>query len=103
MKKKGRTREGKGFSVGELKEARVDSTQALNSGIAVDLRRKTKREENIQLLKEYFQSLSPKEKPKKPKKAPKEIPKKPLEKVLRKKPKKVSKKKPKKTPKKPAE
>jgi len=100
MKKKGRTREGKGFSVGELKEAAVDSAQAIKSGVAVDLRRKTKREENVQLLKEYFQSLSPKEKPKK---APKKIPKKPSEKVPKKKTKKVSKDKPKKTPKKLAE
>mgnify|MGYP001058939168 FL=1 len=100
MKKKGRTREGKGFSVGELKEAEVDSAQAIKSGIAVDLRRKTKREENVQLLREYFRSLIPK---RKPKKAPKKIPKETLEKVPRKRPKKVSKKKPKKTPKKLAE
>ena len=100
MKKKGRTREGKGFSVGELKEAGVDSAQALKSGIAVDLRRKTKLEENVQLLREYFRSLIPKEKPKK---APKKIPKEPSEKAPRKKPKKASKKKPKKTSKKPSE
>jgi len=62
LKKKGNTRKGKGFSRGELREAGLDSKQALKLGISIDLRRKTKREENIKVLKQYLLSLSSKKK-----------------------------------------
>ena len=59
QKKNSRTREGKGFSTGELKEARIDSKQALRLAFPIDLRRKTKHEENVKTLKQYLQSLKP--------------------------------------------
>jgi len=64
QKKNGRTRTGKGFSRGEIREAGTDFRQALKAGIPIDLRRKTKREENIKVLKQYLRSLSSKKKPK---------------------------------------
>jgi len=64
LKKRGEPRKGKGFSRGELKEAELDSKQALKLGIPIDLRRKTKRKENVKILKQYLLSLSSKKKPK---------------------------------------
>jgi large subunit ribosomal protein L13e len=57
QKKGNRTKEGRGFSRGELKEAKIDVKQAPKLGIPVDLRRKTKHEENVKRLKQYLQSL----------------------------------------------
>jgi len=69
VQKKRKTRRGRGFSRAELREAGADLRQALKSGIPVDPRRKTKYESNIQILKQYLQSLSSKKtkKKKKPK------------------------------------
>ena len=53
VRKKGKTRKGKGFSRGELREAELDSKQALKLGIPIDLRRKTKHEENVKILKQH--------------------------------------------------
>jgi len=64
LKKGGKTRKGKGFSRGELREAGLDSKQALKLGISVDLRRKTKSEENVKVLKQHLRSLSLKKKAK---------------------------------------
>ena len=64
LKKRGKNRKGKGFSRGELKEVGLDSRQALKLCIPVDLRRKTKREENIKVLKQHLRSLGSKKKPK---------------------------------------
>ena len=64
LKKRGETRKGKGFSRGELREAGLDSKQALKLGIPIDLRRKTKRKENVKILKQHLRSLSSKKKPK---------------------------------------
>ena len=64
LKKRGETRKGKGFSRGELREAGLDSKQALKLGILIDLRRKTKREENVKILKHHLGSLTSKKKPK---------------------------------------
>jgi large subunit ribosomal protein L13e len=64
QKKKGGTRRGKGLSRSELREAGLDYRQALKLGIPIDLRRKTKRKENITTLKEHLRSLSSKKKPK---------------------------------------
>jgi len=58
-KKNGRTREGKGFSRGELKEAGTDFKQALRLKIPIDLRRETKHEDNVKILKQHLQSLKP--------------------------------------------
>lgn len=56
-KGKGRTRKGKGFSRGELKEAKIDFRQALKLAIPIDLRRKTKHQENVKIIKEYLRKL----------------------------------------------
>lgn len=55
-KKNGRTREGRGFSKGELREVGMDFKQALRLAVPIDLRRKTKHEDNIKTLK-HIQSL----------------------------------------------
>jgi len=56
-KKDGRTKEGRGFSRGELKEAGVNLKHALKLEIPIDLRRKTKHEENVKMLKQHLRSL----------------------------------------------
>ena len=55
-KRNGRTRKGKGFSRGELRETELDFKQALKLGIPIDRRRKTKHEENIKILEQYLRS-----------------------------------------------
>lgn len=45
-------REGKGFSVGELKQAGVTLELGKKLGIRVDRRRKSVREENVKILRE---------------------------------------------------
>ena len=75
-RKDGKMRLGKGFSRGELKEAGVDFKQALRLAIPVDLRRKTRHEENISVLRQHLGLRVPKiskppktvEKPPKPEK-----------------------------------
>jgi large subunit ribosomal protein L13e len=57
QKKGNRTKEGRGFSRGELKEAKINVKRALKLGVPVDLRRKTKHEENVKRLKQYLRSL----------------------------------------------
>ena len=56
-KKKNGMKEGKGFSKGELEKVGIDFKQALRAKIPIDLRRQTKHEENIKLLKHYLRSL----------------------------------------------
>jgi len=56
-KKDGRTKEGRGFSRGELKEAGVDLKHALKLDIPIDPRRKTKHEENVKMLKQHLRGL----------------------------------------------
>lgn len=58
-KKNGRVREGKGFSKGELREAGIDFKQALRLKIPIDLKRKTKHEDNIKTLKQHLKGLKP--------------------------------------------
>ena len=68
QKKNVRIREGKGFSKDELREAGMDFKQALRLKIPIDLRRKTKHEENIKTLKQHLKSLNP-SKPRKKRKS----------------------------------
>lgn len=73
VRKDGKMRLGKGFSKGELKDAGVDSKQAPRLTIPVDLRRKTRHEENVNALKEYLGLQVPKTaKPSEPAKKPSE-------------------------------
>jgi len=57
QKKGDRTKGGRGFSRGELKEAGVDPKHALKLGIPIDPRRKTKHEENVKMLKKHLRGL----------------------------------------------
>jgi large subunit ribosomal protein L13e len=57
QKKGNRTKEGRGFSRGELREAGIDIKRAPKLGIPVDSRRKTKHEENVKRLKQYLRSF----------------------------------------------
>jgi len=58
VQKKGkRTKGGRGFSRGELREVGIDVKRALKLSIPVDSRRKTKHEENVKRLKKYLRSL----------------------------------------------
>lgn len=67
-KEKSSIRKGKGFSRGELKEAKIDFKQALKLAIPIDLRRKTKHPENVKIIKEHMRKLGSK-----PKKRKKEV------------------------------
>jgi len=58
-KKDSRIREGKGFSKGELREAGIDFKRALRLKIPIDLKRKTKHEENLKTLKQHLKGLKP--------------------------------------------
>jgi large subunit ribosomal protein L13e len=53
-----RLRKGKGFSIEELKKAKINLQFARSLGIAVDRRRHTVRKENIETLKNILNSLS---------------------------------------------
>ena len=50
-----RVREGKGFSLGELKAVELTAGNAKKMGIPVDTKRKTSHEENIEMLKEFLE------------------------------------------------
>lgn len=63
-------RKGRGFSRDELKDVGISVTEALKTRIPVDLRRSSKHEENVKLLKKYCN----KPEPKKPAKAEKAEP-----------------------------
>jgi ribosomal protein L13E len=49
-----KTREGRGFSKAELRDAGLSVNEALKQGIPIDPRRSTKHEENVKLLKAYI-------------------------------------------------
>ncbi len=49
-----RTRKGKGFSRAELRDAGLSLGKALKLGIPIDIRRRSKHEENIQTLKKHL-------------------------------------------------
>jgi len=51
-------REGKGFSLNELREARITIDQAKRLGIYIDRRRRSCRRENVEALKMLLRALS---------------------------------------------
>ncbi|MEM2941140.1 MAG: ribosomal protein L13e [Thermoproteota archaeon] len=51
-------RGARGFSLGELKEAGLTVNQAKRLGLPVDLRRRSKNEENVKKLKEHLKGFS---------------------------------------------
>jgi len=53
----GRPKRGRGFSVGETKQADLTVDDARKMGLIVDLRRKTVHPENVQALKQYMKDL----------------------------------------------
>jgi len=57
VKRKRRSRKGRGFSREELKEVGLIFRQALRLGIPVDFRRSTKHKENVETLKTYAREL----------------------------------------------
>ncbi len=52
-----KTRKGRGFSIGELREAGIDLNTAKKLGIYVDRRRKSVHKENVEALKKYLEEL----------------------------------------------
>jgi large subunit ribosomal protein L13e len=52
-------RMGRGFSRDELKDAGTNPKEALRLGLLVDLRRKTKHEENVKTLKTFLKEKKP--------------------------------------------
>jgi len=54
-----KSRKGKGFSRGELKEVGLSLKQALKLGIQIDPRRSTKHGENVKTLKTYLSEEVP--------------------------------------------
>ncbi len=52
-----KTRIGRGFSIGELKEAGIDLKTARKLGIYVDRRRKSIHKENVETLKKYLEEV----------------------------------------------
>lgn len=53
-------RKGKGFSIGELKQAGVTIELAKKLGIRIDRRRRSVKEENVKILKEAKDTYSTK-------------------------------------------
>ncbi|MGB9959076.1 MAG: ribosomal protein L13e [Candidatus Bathyarchaeales archaeon] len=56
FKKGGKQRIGKGFSLGELKEAKLSVGEALKLGVPVDPRRRTTHEGNVKALKNLLET-----------------------------------------------
>ena len=54
IKHRGKKREGKGFSLKELKGAKLNRQKAKKLKIPIDVRRKTVLKENIDILKEFI-------------------------------------------------
>ena len=52
-----KSRIGRGFSIGELREAGLDVNRARKLGIYVDKRRKSIHKENVEELKKFLESL----------------------------------------------
>jgi len=56
VKRKRKTRRGKGFSQDELSEAGLSFGQALRLGIPIDSRRRSKHKENVETLKKHLET-----------------------------------------------
>ncbi|MCK4933151.1 ribosomal protein L13e [Candidatus Bathyarchaeota archaeon] len=54
LKKKMRSRRGRGFSRKELKKVGISQKQALQLRLPIDLRRRSVHEENVKLLKQQL-------------------------------------------------
>jgi hypothetical protein len=54
-----KSRKGKGFSRGELKEVGLSLKQALRLGLQIDPRRSTRHGENVKTLKTYLGEVEP--------------------------------------------
>lgn len=65
--KRGRRSLGKGYSPGELKKAGLSMSEAVKLHVAVDPRRKTAHEENVEAIKTFLQERKAAAKTKKPK------------------------------------
>jgi large subunit ribosomal protein L13e len=65
FKKGGKQRQGRGFSVEELKKAKLGLKEARKLGIHTDPRRKTAHDQNVETIKSFLQSKTTKPKPKK--------------------------------------
>ncbi len=51
VKKVGGVREGRGFSLNELKDAKMNTDEARDMGLPVDIRRKSNHPDNVKSLK----------------------------------------------------
>jgi large subunit ribosomal protein L13e len=59
-KKDGKPKEGRGFSLEELRKAELNLKKALKLKIPVDLRRRSSHEENVEALKAHLKVDKPK-------------------------------------------
>ncbi len=50
-------REGRGFSIGELKEAGLSVNKARMLGLYVDTRRRSTRKDNVEALKRFLRAI----------------------------------------------
>lgn len=57
LRKGGKKRVGRGFSINELKKVNFNWKKALKMGIPIDVRRKTVHEENVEALKSILKSV----------------------------------------------
>ena len=57
VKRKRKTRKGKGFSRAELRDVGLSPNEALKLAIPIDTRRSTKHENNVTTLKTYIEEL----------------------------------------------
>jgi len=66
VKRKGRIRAGRGFSREELGEVKLSIKEALKLGIPVDVRRSTRHDKNIEILKSFLTKSLQAKKPPRP-------------------------------------
>jgi len=64
-----KTRQGKGFSESELKEAGISTANARKLSIRVDPRRRTKLDENVRTLKLWLEGSSKRQSDRKPRRS----------------------------------